>query len=63
MVAFIHAVWLLVCRAVARGLSLFSLLRDTLAEARQARISVETELFRGRYHLSSKSDDDLPVVH
>jgi hypothetical protein len=62
MVAFIHAAWLLVCRAVAKGRNLFFLLRDTLAEARQARISIEKELFRGRYHLSSKNDDDLPVV-
>ena len=23
---------------------------------------LETELFRGRYHLSSKNDDDLPIV-
>jgi hypothetical protein len=62
MTAFLHAARLLVSRAVAKGLNLFSLLRDTFAEARQARIRLETELFRGRYHLSSKNDDDLPIV-
>jgi hypothetical protein len=49
-------------RAFARSLSLLSHLREAFAEARQQRAILEAELFRGRYHLSSKNDDDLPIV-
>ena len=37
-------------------------LRRASAERRADRERVEEELFRGRYHLSSKNDDDLPLV-
>jgi hypothetical protein len=43
-------------------LKLLSALRQTLAEVRENRAKIEAELFRGRYHISSKNDDDLPVV-
>jgi hypothetical protein len=62
MFTFVHAARLLVARAVARGHHLFSHLREALAEARQDRIRLEAKPFRGRYHLSSKNDDDLPIV-
>jgi hypothetical protein len=42
--------------------SLLSNLQDRVAQARADRARVEAELFRGRYHLSSKNDDDLPLV-
>jgi hypothetical protein len=31
-------------------------------EARENRRKLEAELFRNRYHLSSKNDNDLPIV-
>ena len=62
MVVFIHAVRMLIGGAAARALNLFSLLRESLVEARQAQTRIEAELFRGRYHVSSKNDDDLPIV-
>ena len=63
MFAFIHTARRILGRAVARGFNLFALLRDSLAEAHQVRAKLEAELFRGRYRLSSKNDDDLPAVH
>ncbi len=62
MLRFIHAAGTLMARAVAKGRTLLSQLRDTMAETRRQREMLEAELFRGRYHLSSKNDDDLPIV-
>ena len=62
MVVFIHAARLLMHRVVAQAIALFSILRNSFVEARQARTTLEAELFQGRYHLSSKNDDDLPIV-
>ena len=62
MISVTHSSSLLLRSAAARALNLFSLLRRSFAEARQARARIETELFRGRYHVSSKNDDDLPIV-
>ena len=49
-------------RAFAHGLNLLSRLRSSMLETRRQRTLLESELFRGRYHLSSKNDDDLPIV-
>ena len=49
-------------RAFAQGLKLLSRLRGNMLETRRQRTLLEAELFRGRYHLSSKNDDDLPIV-
>ncbi len=62
MIAFVHASRRLVGRTVARALDLFSDMRDAIVEARESRRKLEAELFRNRYHLSSKNDDDLPIV-
>ena len=62
MLRFIHAAGMLTARAVAKGRTLLSQLRDSMAETRRQREILEAELFRGRYHLSSKNDDDLPIV-
>ena len=63
MIAFVHASsWRLATRTVARALEVFAQLRETMAEVRENRRKLEAELFRGRYHLSSKNDDDLPIV-
>ena len=35
---------------------------DIIAEARLQRAALEIELYRNRYRLSSKNDDDLPVI-
>ena len=63
MIAFVHASWRLATRTVARTLDVFAQLRETMAEVRKNRRKLEAELFRTRYHISSKNDDDLPVVH
>jgi hypothetical protein len=34
-----------------------------LAHQRAERARIEAELFEGRYHLSSKNDDDLPLTN
>lgn len=62
MLTFVHAAGIHMARAVARGRTLLSRLRDTMAETRRQREVLEADLFRGRYHLSSKNDDDLPIV-
>jgi hypothetical protein len=48
--------------AFAHGRDLLSRLRNSMIETRRQREILEAELFRGRYHLSSKNDDDLPIV-
>ena len=62
MIAFVRASQRLVRRAVATALGLLARLRDVMAEVRENRRKLETELFRNRYHHSSKNDDDLPIV-
>ena len=62
MIAFAHASQRLVGRAVAKALDLVSSLGDVLVEVRENRRKIEAELFRNRYHHSSKNDDDLPIV-
>jgi light-regulated signal transduction histidine kinase (bacteriophytochrome) len=62
MIAFAHASQRLFSRAVAKALDLFSRLCDVMAEVRENRRKLETELFRNRYHHSSKNDDDLPIA-
>jgi hypothetical protein len=62
MVAFVRTAWLLVERAVTKIHGLSSLLHHALIDARQTRTRLEAELFRNRYRLSSKNDDDLPIV-
>ncbi len=48
--------------SVATALGLLARLRDVMAEGRENRRKLETELFRNRYHHTSKNDDDLPIV-
>jgi hypothetical protein len=62
MIAFAHAGQRLVGRAVATALDLLARLCDVMAEVRENRRKLETELFRNRYHHSSKNDDDLPIA-
>jgi uncharacterized protein YqgV (UPF0045/DUF77 family) len=62
MSTFIHAVGTLIAGAFARGLHLVSRLHETMIEVRTQRAILEAELFHGRYRLSSKNDDDLPII-
>ena len=62
MITFLHAAGMHIARACARGLDLLSRLNQSIIEARQQRAILEAALFRSRYHLSSKNDDDLPTV-
>jgi hypothetical protein len=62
MLVLINTISVATSRTLARAASLLSNLQRTVAQARADRARVEAELFRGRYHLSSKNDDDLPLV-
>jgi hypothetical protein len=46
----------------AKARDLIAQLRRTMVEVRANRAKLEAELFRNRYHISSKNDDDLPIV-
>jgi hypothetical protein len=63
MIAFSHASQRLVGRALAKALDHLARLREVIVEVRESRRKIEAELFRNRYHHSSKNDDDLPIVH
>jgi hypothetical protein len=62
MIVFVDASRRLANRTVVRTLELFTHLRDAIMEAREHPRKLESELFRDRYHISSKNDDDLPIV-
>jgi hypothetical protein len=53
---------LFLSQVMERALGILSRLLHSLAEARKSRERLEAELFRNRYHISSKNDDDLPIV-
>jgi hypothetical protein len=62
MLVLISTISVAIGRTLARAASLLSDLQRSVIKARADRARVEAELFHGRYHLSSKSDDDLPLV-
>ena len=62
MIAFAHASQRVLSRAVAKAFNHLARLLDVMAEVRENRRKIEAELFRNRYHHSSKNDDDLPIV-
>jgi hypothetical protein len=62
MLVLINTVAVAIARAMVGPASLLSRLQQSIAAARADRARVEAELFHGRYHLSSKNDDDLPLV-
>ena len=49
-------------KAGATALTPVARCSEALAEVRAQRAAIEREVFKGRYRLSSKSDDDLPAV-
>jgi hypothetical protein len=62
MLLLINTIAVAIARAIAGAASLLLRLQQSVANARADRARVEAELFHGRYHLSSKNDDDLPLV-
>jgi hypothetical protein len=62
MLTLINTISVAIVRTLAGAASLLSNLQRSSAQARADRARVEAELFHGRYHLSSKNDDDLPLV-
>jgi hypothetical protein len=62
VLVLINTISIVIARTLARAASLMSDLQRSVAQARADRARVEAELFHGRYHLSSKNDDDLPLV-
>ena len=62
MLTLVHTISIAIAKALAKAVSLLSHVRRSVARARADRKRVEAELFHGRYHLSSKNDDDLPLV-
>lgn len=62
MLVLINTVAVAIARAITGAASLLWRLQRSIADARAERTRVEAQLFHGRYHLSSKNDDDLPLV-
>jgi hypothetical protein len=62
MLTLVHTVSLAIANGLMKAALVLSRVRRSVAQARADRARIEAELFRGRYHLSSKNDDDLPLV-
>jgi hypothetical protein len=62
MLTLVRTISLAIANILMKGVVLQSRVRQSVAQARADRARVEAELFHGRYHLSSKNDDDLPLV-
>jgi hypothetical protein len=62
MLTLVHTISLTVASTLMKAASLLSRVQQSVAQARADRARIEAELFHGRYHLSSKNDDDLPLV-
>ena len=62
MLTLVHTVSLAIANGLMKAALVLSRVRRSVAQARADRARIEAELFHGRYHLSSKNDDDLPLV-
>jgi hypothetical protein len=62
MLTLVHTVSLAIANGLMKAASVLSRVRRSVAQERADRARIEAELFHGRYHLSSKNDDDLPLV-
>jgi hypothetical protein len=62
MLTLVHMISLAIASTLMKAVSLLSSVQRSMAQARADRARVEADLFHGRYHLSSKNDDDLPLV-
>jgi hypothetical protein len=57
-----HAVVDVAAKMYVRTKSLFLLFAAVIAEARIHKARLEAEVYRNRYRLRTKTDDDLPIV-
>lgn len=57
-----HAITAACAKAIAEIKRGIAHIRRVRAELEESRARIEKELHRGRYTLSSKNDDDLPLV-
>lgn len=57
-----HALVTVVAWLLGRIRSAFARYAAIVAEARIHRARLEAEMYRNRYRLRTKSDDDLPVI-
>jgi hypothetical protein len=62
MLTLVNTISVAIANALLKAASFLSHARRSVAQARADRARVEDDLFHGRYHLSSKNDDDLPLV-
>jgi hypothetical protein len=62
MLVLINTISIAIARGVTGSASFLFRLQRSVAQARADRARIEDELFHGHYHLSSKNDDDLPLV-
>jgi hypothetical protein len=62
MTTFVHSAGLHLVALLARVRQLLWNLHEAFVEARQQRAILEAELFCGQCRLSSKNDDNLPIV-
>jgi hypothetical protein len=62
MLTLVHTISLAIANTSMKVASLLAGVRRSVAQARADRVRIEDELFHGHYHLSSKNDDDLPLV-
>jgi hypothetical protein len=62
MLTLVHMISLAIASTLMKAVSLLSSVQRSMAQARADQARVEADMFHGRYHLSSKNDDDLPLV-
>jgi hypothetical protein len=62
MLIVVNTISLAIARMLMKTPALLSRVQQSVARARADRARIEAELFHGRYHLSSKNDDDLPLA-
>jgi hypothetical protein len=61
-IATAHMVATLIRNASARGRLVVLRLAAVVAEARIHQARLEAEMYRNRYRLRTKNDDDLPII-
>ena len=62
MIALVHVGGRFANRILATVFDVAARWRETAVEVRVTKRKLEAELFRNRYHMASKNDDDLPIV-
>jgi hypothetical protein len=62
MADVIHSIMTALRKSIAQSIGLTSRFIAARARTRRDKTRFEAEFFGGRYHFSSKNDDDLPIV-